>query len=371
MSNATDSVRLGVVGLGFMGQTHATNARDLGHEVVAGADVVAETREEFARSYDATTYEDFEEMYRAESLDAVAVSTPNSFHEAAVVAALSHGYDALCEKPLADDLAAAERMAAAAEDSEGFCMVNFHNRIMPAVEVFKGYQEEGKFGDVTAIQANYVRSRGIPGVGSWFTNEELSGGGAVIDIGVHAIDLALYLMGYPAVEEVSAVTRTEFGEKDEYVDPDDWYEATGEAVFDVEDSATAMIRCAGDRTITLEVAWAANQAETREFVVRGTDAGARLELGGEELALFDAGRQGTDHLVESQVVDASLDHTGWAGSDKLFLDAVARGAAPERNTIDQALTVQRVIDAIYRSGESGTVAVVGEDDAAGSGERPE
>ncbi|ELY65769.1 oxidoreductase domain-containing protein [Natronococcus jeotgali DSM 18795] len=337
-----------------MGQTHATNAETLGHEVVAGADLVASTREEFAETYGAATYEAFEEMYDGENLDAVAVSTPNAFHEEAVVAALERGYDVLCEKPLANDLESAERIADAAAESDGFCMVNFHNRVSTATEVFKDRQAEGFFGDVTHVDANYVRRRGIPGVGSWFTNRELSGGGAVVDIGVHAIDYALYLMGYPEVEEVFAVTRTEFGHREDYVDPGDWYDETDEAVFDVEDSATAMIRCADDRTISLEVTWAANQAETNDFVVRGTEAGAKLELGGEELTLYEAGTQGTDHLVDSTLTGGSLDRTGWEGSDERFLEAVLSGETPALNTAEHGLTVQRVIDAIYRSAEKGT-----------------
>ncbi|SDR15338.1 Gfo/Idh/MocA family protein [Natronobacterium texcoconense] len=354
MSNSDTTVRLGVVGLGFMGQTHATNAEEHGHEVVAGADIVPETREEFATAYDATTYEEFGVMYDAEDLDAIAVSTPNAFHESAVVGALERDYDVLCEKPLADDLESAERIAAAAADSDGFCMVNFHNRVSTATEVFKEYQREGHFGEITHVDANYVRRRGIPGVGSWFTNEELSGGGAVVDIGVHAIDFALYLMDYPAVEDVFAVTRTEFGDRDDYVDPGDWYDETDEAVFDVEDSATAMIRCEGDRTISLEVTWAANQAETQEFVARGTEAGAALELGGEDLTMFQSGKQGTDHTLDVTLTEGSIDHTGWSGSDKRFLDAVLDEQTPELNTVEQALAVQRVIDAIYRSARQGS-----------------
>ncbi|NHN49144.1 Gfo/Idh/MocA family oxidoreductase [Halostella sp. JP-L12] len=356
-------VRLGVVGLGFMGQTHATNAETFGHEVVAGADVVPESREEFAAEYGAATYEDPVDMYDAEELDAVAVATPNAFHEEAVVPALERGYDVICEKPLAHDLESAERIAAAAREADAFCTVNFHNRVSTAAELFKGYQDDGRFGDVRHVRGNYIRSRGIPGVGSWFTDENLSGGGAVVDIGVHAIDFALHLMDYPAVEKVFAVTRSEFGTRDDYVDPGDWYEATDEAVFDVEDSATAMIRLADDRTISLEIAWAANEASSQEFVVRGSDAGARLDLGGDGLTMLESGKQGTDHLVDSAIDTGSIDHTGWEGSDKRFLDAVAAGAEPE-TTVEEALTVQRVIDAIYRSGESGELVSVDEADAA-------
>ncbi len=351
--NDADRVRLGVVGLGFMGQTHASNAKQFGHEVVAGVDLDADTRAEFAETYDARTYEDTETMYAEETLDAIAVSTPNTFHEEAVVSALDRDYDVLCEKPLAESLESAERIAAAADASDGFCVVNFHNRVATAPEVFTDYRAEGYFGEVTHVDANYVRRRGIPGVGSWFTTEALAGGGAVVDIGVHAIDFALYLLGYPNVEEVFGVTRTEFGHRDEYVDPGDWYDETEAAVFDVEDSATVFIRCADDRTISLEVAWAANQAETNEFIVRGTEAGAELELGGEALTLYRSGKQGTDHNLDATLTEGSIDHSGWQGSDKRFLEAVAAGDQADLGTVEQGLTVQRVMDGIYRSAETG------------------
>ncbi len=346
-----EPVRLGVVGLGFMGQVHAENTSEFGHEVVAGADLAEEARENFASRFGATTYEGYERMYDAEELDAVAVSVPNKFHEPADVAALERGLDVLCEKPHAHTLESAERIAAVASESEAFCAVNFHNRLSAAAEMVKGYDSEGKFGELTHVQGNYVRWRGVPGLGSWFTSRELAGGGALVDIGVHAIDFALYLLDFPAVEEVMGISRSNFAGREEYADPEDW--GTGEGAFDVEDSVTALIRCEGDQTISLEVSWAASQEPTNEFLVRGTDAGARLSLGEEELELFETGKQGTDHFVRSEL-EGSLPETGWAASDKLFAESVARGEAPELNTVEQALTVQRVIDAIYRSSEEGT-----------------
>lgn len=344
-------VRLAVVGLGFMGRVHAENAEEFGHEVVAGTDLEEGAREEFASRFEAATYGEFEEMYEEEELDAVAVSVPNKFHEPAVVAALERDLDVLCEKPLAHTLESAERIAEVARDSEAFCAVNFHNRLSAAVEMVKGYQEDGKFGDVTHVQGNYVRWRGVPGLGTWFTSEELAGGGALVDIGVHAIDFALYILDFPAVEEVMGISRSNFAGREDYADPEGW--GTGEGEFDVEDSVTALIRCETGQTISLEIAWAASQEPTNEFLVRGTDAGARLSLGEEELELLETGQQGTDHYVRSEL-EGSLSETGWAASDELFLESVARGEAPELNTVEQALTVQRVIDGIYRSAEEGT-----------------
>ncbi|WP_336344322.1 Gfo/Idh/MocA family protein [Halalkalicoccus ordinarius] len=346
------SVRIGVVGLGFMGQVHAENVSEFGHDVVAGADLDDEVRETFGTRFGAATYEDFEAMYEEEELDAVAVSVPNKIHEPAVVAALERGLDVLCEKPLAHTLESAERITEVARESEGFCAVNFHNRITAAAEMFKGYQEEGRFGEVTHVQGNYVRWRGVPGLGSWFTDRELAGGGALVDIGVHAIDFALYVLDFPEVEEVMGITRSNFATRDDYADPEDWG-VDGGGEFNVEDSVTALVRCAGGKTISLEVAWAASQEPTNEFTIRGTDAGAKLKLGEDDLRLFDTGRQGTDHFVRSEL-EGSLPETGWAATDKLFVESVASGETPELNTVEQALTVQRVIDAIYRSSEEGS-----------------
>ncbi|ADJ14932.1 Gfo/Idh/MocA family protein [Halalkalicoccus jeotgali] len=345
------SIRLGVVGLGFMGTVHAENTAEFGHDVVAGVDLDADARETFGSRFGASTYEDYDEMYDAEDLDAVAVSVPNKFHEPAVVAALERGVDVLCEKPLAHTLESAERIAATARDSEGFCAVNFHNRLSAAAEMLKGYDQEGKFGELTHVRGNYVRWRGVPGLGTWFTSKELAGGGALVDIGVHAIDFALYLLDFPAVEEVMGISRSNVAGREDYADPEDW--GTGEGEFDVEDSVTALIRCETGQTVSLEVSWAASQEPTNEFTVRGTEAGARLSLGEDELELFETGHQGTDHFVRSEL-EGSLPETGWAASDKLFAESVARGEAPELNTVEQALTVQRVIDAVYRSAEEGT-----------------
>ncbi len=346
---SSQTVRLGVVGLGFMGRIHAENTAAFGHAVVAGADLDSEARETFAADFEAATYEEFETMYDEEELDAVAVSVPNKIHEPAVVGALEHGLDVLCEKPLAHTLESAQRIAETARDAEGFCAVNFHNRLTAAAEMFKGYQEEGRFGEVTHVQANYVRWRGVPGLGSWFTDSELAGGGALVDIGVHAIDFALYALDFPEIEEVMGITRSNFATRDDYVDPEDWG-VDGGGEFDVEDSVTALIRCADGKSISLEVAWAASQEPTNRFVIRGTDAGAALELGEDELRLFDTGRQGIDHFVRSEL-EGELPHSGWTASDKLFVESVASGRTPELNTVEQALTVQRVIDAIYRSSD--------------------
>lgn len=354
MARDDRAVRVGIVGLGGMGRHHAEIITGLGHEVVAGADVVSDIRERFAEEFSAATYETHGELYEEEALDAVVITTPNKFHEPAAIGALESGYSVLCEKPLAHSLAAAERIAATARTAEGFCMVGFHNRFTTPASIFKEYQAEGRFGDITHIQANYVRRRGIPGVGSWFTNEELSGGGALIDIGVHVLDFALYLLDFPEIIEVTGVTRSDFGMREDYADPDGWGGNwdTASSTFDVDDSTTAFIRCADGQTITLEVSWAAQQTPTTECVVRGTEAGAEFDLHDDSITLIESGKQGVDHYSDTRI-SGKLDPSGHEAEDSLFLESVADDEAPQLNTVEQGLTVQRIIEAIYRSSEEG------------------
>jgi len=342
-------VRLGFVGLGNIAHLHADEVRDLGTTVAAGTDVDADAREDFAAAYDADVFDDVSEMF--EHVDAIVVSTPNRFHEEYVVSALEAGIDVLVEKPLAHSLESAERIADVAANSDAFCMVGFHNRFRAPVQVLDEYREHGELGTVSHVEADYIRRRGIPGRGSWFTRKAVSGGGAVIDIGTHAIDIGLHLMGFPDVEEVSATTRAQFGEEDDYTYLNMWGLDQGADGFDVEDSATAFVRCADDKTLSLEVAWASNRYPSQELVVRGDEAGAHLDMAADSLTVLDTSAVGESHHRDTEIVTDGKEAHGT--EQEYFLEHVVSGETPEMNTIEQGLAVQRVMDAIYRSSETG------------------
>ncbi|SFR56066.1 Predicted dehydrogenase [Halogeometricum rufum] len=347
--NADTPPSVGIVGLGNIGHYHADRLVELGATLGGGLDIQPDARSRFGDKYGVDTYEEKEAMF--EAVDAVIITTPNRFHEEYAVAALDAGLHVLLEKPLAHSLESAERIAAAAKDADGVCMVGFNNRFGNPVRVLKNYQAEGRFGDVHHVEANYVRRRGIPGRGSWFTSEDVAGGGSVIDIGVHAIDLSLYFLDYPEVEEVSAITRSDFGNRDDYAYVEMWGDDVGPEGFDVDDSASAFIRCADGRTISLEVAWAANRPTNDEFYVLGTDAGALFDRASHDLTFFESGVGGGNHLTDTDVETQANDTH--KSEQKLFLDAVRTGEHPGLNTVEEGLQVQRVIDAIYRSSEEG------------------
>ncbi|WP_277552962.1 Gfo/Idh/MocA family protein [Halobaculum limi] len=342
-------VRVGIVGLGGIGHHHAERLESLGADLVGGMDVDADARERFIHRFDAQGFEDPGELY--DIVDAVLVTTPNRFHEEYAVSALEWGLDVMLEKPLAHSLESAQRIADAARDADGICMVGFNNRFAAPVEVIKHYQDEGRFGDVSHVEANFIRRRGVPGRGSWFTSKEVAGGGSLIDIGVHAIDLALYFLDFPEIVEVSGVARSEFGGRDDYTYIDMWGDDSGPGDFDVDDSVSAFIRTADGTTVSLEAAWATNRPANNDFFVRGTDAGAHFDRGSGDLTIYENGVGGGHHLTDTDVETRDVDTH--RAEQATFLEAVATGVEPSRNTIDQALAVQRVIDGIYRSTESG------------------
>ncbi len=346
--STSPAVPTGIVGLGNIGHHHAERLVDLGVPLVGGMDVSAEARERFASQYSAKSYADHHALY--DDVDAVVITTPNKFHEEYAVAAFERDLHVLLEKPLGHTVESAARISEAAAKSSGTCMIGFNNRFMNAVKLLEKRIERGDLGEVTHVEANYVRRRGIPGRGSWFTRKEVSGGGALIDLGVHAIDLSLYLLGYPAVEEVSGVTRSEFGSREEYSYLEMWGDDQGATAFDVDDSASAFVRCADDRTISLEVAWATNRPPTHEFVVRGTEAAARFDLLTNELTIHSASADITDHMLDTTV--ETRENDTHADEQAAFFDAIENGG-DAGSSVEEALTVQRIVDGIYRSSKDG------------------
>lgn len=324
------SARIGIVGLGTMGMHHADRLMAMDAEIVAGADVVADARSAFADRFDAFTYEDHAAMYETD-LDGVIITVPNAHHENVAVTALDEGVHTLVEKPLAHTVESAERIAAAANDADSFCTVGFVMRYYNAVCELLALRDQGEFGEITHVEARYIRRHNRPTRG-WFIDADLAGGGALVDIGVHVLDLALMILDFPDIDGVYGRTRT----------------ATGR---EVEDSASAFIRCEDSATtngcedsatINLEAAWVSNGPASREIVVRGTEGGATLDIDTQKLCIYP-GPDGDPRTVETATED-------WlAPEDEAFAAAVAEGIPPEIGSVEQALTVQRALDAIYRS----------------------
>lgn len=329
---ATDMVRIGIVGLGTIGRIHAERITTLGGEL-AGADLDTDARKSFAEEFDAPTYPDHEELIEA-GVDAVIVGVPNRFHEEIAVDALEAGLDVLVEKPLAHTLESAHRIADVARDAAGFCMVGFTMRYATLTRRVVELRNIGWFGSLSHVGVEYLRRNFVPGEErGWFTDPDLAGGGVLMDLGVHSIDLALYLLEYPAVLEVTGVTRSAFGE------------------YEVNDAATALLRCADGRTVSVETTWKAPVEPSRRCVVRGEEAGAAFEISGSKLTLLTP----DDERIETESIDPEDMHLA---ENRAFLEAVAGTRDPPVGTVEQALTVQRIIGAICESSEQDEAVAV-------------
>lgn len=343
---------IGFVGAGTIARVHAKYLQEAGGFAAAVADIDPSASAAFAEEFDVPeTYEDYERMLAEAALDAVVVAVPNSLHAPVAVAALEADLDVLVEKPLAHDLASAERIAAAEAESEGRAMVGFVKAFETAFEDARRRVAAGELGRVYDAEAVWVRRRGVPQIGSWFTRNATAGGGVLIDAGVHVLHLLLYALDFPTVETVSATADAHFGDREDYTYLKMWGgDPVDDPTFDVEDTVRAVLRTADGTTLHLHVAWAANREAEQRIVLSGDEAGVTATIDGDGA---HATRYGTDG---DALTDTTLRHgpgSAWARQWEYFADVVGGEREHTRNTVTEGVAVQRTIDAIYESADRG------------------
>ncbi len=281
-----------------------------------------------------------EELVSLPELDAVSICSWNNAHCEGVIAAAEAGKHILCEKPMALTVAEAEAMGKAVEKNGVVFMMGFVNRFRRESEIIRRFSKQGKFGEIYYGKTGIIRRRGTP-LG-WFTDLAKSGGGPVIDLGVHAIDLTWYFMGKPKPLSVSAVTYSKIGDyktkgvsRWEALDTDD-------LVFETEDSAAALIRFAGGAAMSVEVSWAVNGPERGIYsTVYGTKAGASLDP-------FTIYGEDGGYLTDTQPVVESKDM--FENQIRHFLDCIKTGKEPLAPLAD-GITIQKILNGIYKSAE--------------------
>ena len=270
-------LRVAVIGCGGISQiAHFPTYKKLDElaEIVAAADINLEHAQECKEKYQIPRiYSSAEEMLSKERPDAVSICTWNISHADFAIRALNAGCHVLCEKPPAITVKDAERICAAARASGKILMYGFHYRYAPEVELLRKYIEADELGDVYAARALFLRRRGIPGWGV-FTNKELQGGGALIDIGVHALDTILYLLGYPSPSYVLGTSYQEIGCREGVGLLGEWDWKN----FNVDDMARGMITFENGKSIILEAAFACNikEKEILKLSLMGDRGGADL-----------------------------------------------------------------------------------------------
>jgi predicted dehydrogenase len=339
-------LKVGIIGAGGIarGRHIPCFQRNKKAALVAIADAVQETAERVGQEFGIpSVYCDYRDMLDKEVLDAVVVCTPNKYHAPVTIEALGRGLHVLCEKPMALNADEGRAMLQAAHDAGKILSIGFHYRHKPNARAAKRIIEDGELGDIYMVRVSALRRRGIPSWGT-FTNKEIQGGGALVDFGVHLLDLALWLMGSPRVQEVSGVTSQRLGTRPNVNSWGPWnYED-----FQVEDHAAAFLRLAGGKASQLEVSGAINIAESAENVsLSGTEAG---------LDVFPLRINKPAHgmLINSTPawMPGERENEGDVQTAD-FVDAVLEGRRPIV-TAAQALQVSEIVDAIYRSSVSGS-----------------
>ncbi|WP_247004557.1 Gfo/Idh/MocA family protein [Halosolutus gelatinilyticus] len=353
-------LNVGIIGCGTIARRHADRLTELGEDIAGVADINPDARSDFAAAYDVPeTYERYETMIADLSLDLVVVAVPNFLHAGCAIAALEDDTDVFVEKPLADDLDAARRIADAAADSDGRVVVGFVRGFSEWFRDLDARATDGEFGEIYDVDVEYVRRRGIPQLGSWFTRKDQSGGGVLIDAGVHFIHLALSLLGFPDVESVSASTGAHFGNKDDYTYISMWGgDPIDGATFDTEDYARGLIRTTDGATIHVHSAWASNTDPRQQIRVQGNEAGvtAAHESGAFVPTMYSTDREALTE-TELTVRESEMFEAQWR-----YVTDIVRGEREHvRNTLEEGLVVQRVVEAMYESAETGREVVFAED----------
>jgi len=301
---------------------------------------------------------DWKKVIERDDIDVIDISLPTHLHAEPAIAAAEAGKHVFCEKPPALSAEEVEEMIGVSQATGKRLMFNFNNRARPESREMMKFISAGDVGTINSAQAKWIRRTGIPGFGGWFTTKALSGGGPLIDL-LHMVDLAMYFMGYPEPAHVMGQTFDTFitdkGFKGPWGIPD-----RADGVTDVEAAAHGFVSFKTGQVLSLQVSWAEMiKREEVSVVFQGTQAGGKVERlfgtdGLDETAIdtCELYVQEDGKSVDRTVVVEECEDMGRINSAANFVEAID-GKAEPLNTPDQALSLMKVIDAIYQSAQSG------------------
>jgi len=346
-------LRLGAVGIG--GIWHGCHAKPwLNHpdvEIVGVCDIVKAKADKFAAEQSIPhSFQDYHDLLKLD-LDMVDICTPNLFHSEIAVAALKRGCHVFTEKPDAISPKEAMKMADAAKKSGKVLMAMRNNRWAPSTRFLKQYIDAGNAGEIYTGRCGWQRRRGIPGKGGWFTTKAISGGGPLIDLGVHFIDVAVWLMGNPRPVAVSGATYCKFAQASGPADSvhANFGESKQDGTFDVEDLAIGFIRFDNGSSLQIEFSWASNIEEETIFAeLRGTKAGCCVKNGVVKV-FSETGGNLIDILPKLPPAHKYGDH----GANLWHFADVVRKKAQPINTPEDGVYMIKILAAIYASAKEG------------------
>jgi predicted dehydrogenase len=345
----TKTLKVAIIGVGGIARTHIPGWEASEYtEVVAGCDINPDILSMWGKAQGVTKLvTDPAELFADPDIDIIDICTPNMYHTPLAVAAMEAGKDVLCEKPLAPTPEDIRKMIAARDSSGRMLMTAQHFRFKGVSQAMKTEIETGTLGDVYHARSWMLRRSGLP-VRPTFIYKQHSGGGPCIDIGVHILDLTLWLMGHPKPVAVSGVARTALAHHEGAFSG--WGKHLVPQDMDVEDFAAAFVRFENGATLVLEVSWLLHhdvEGENAKVWLYGTEGGcewpnaAFMETNYETQQLYNRELKLTRDVMEPHALECVE-----------FARAVVEGL-PSPVPAEESLYVQTILDGIYRSQESG------------------
>ena len=343
---ANDKVRVGIIGCGGIANgKHLIGLKTVPEvDMVAFCDIIKERAEAACKKYgtpDAKVYTDYKELLCDKSIDVVHVCTPNRSHSFITVDALEAGKHVMCEKPMAINSEEAKKMLDAAKRTGKKLTIGYQNRQRNDALYLKDAADHGEFGDIYYAKTSYLRRRGTPT--GWFTDKRVAGGGPILDIAVHRIDAAWYMMGNPKPVRVSAAVSNRLGAfRTKGIER---WQGTPcpDNQNDTEDFGAGAIHFENGAILLFEASWAINGPDFQYTQLYGTKGGVTLD----PLTVYGE-RNG--YLSDDKL------NPGPGKSFELeiahFVDCVLTGA-PTRTPVDQACDLQRMLQGIYDSARLG------------------
>ncbi len=351
-------VNVGIIGCGGIANgKHMPSLHQIPNvRMVAFCDLIREKAEKAAREFgtpDAKVYTDYKELLKDQSIEVVHVLTPNKEHADITVDALYAGKHVMCEKPMAKCAADAQRMYDAAKATGKKLSIGYQHRQKPSAQFAKQYINEGKLGDIYYANCYAIRRRGTPNWGV-FLNEEEQGGGPIIDIATHSLDLTLYLMNNYEPKMVVGKTHKQL----EHPEAGNVWGDNGVSTTPLEEAACAFILMKNGATIMLETSWALNTSDPiAEGSCRLCGSKAGLQIINDKLTLNSVE---LDRQLQTEVDTSAGGVAFYAGENanpgateaanwiKSIVDDTAPVVLPE-----QALVVSQILEAIYTSSKTG------------------
>ena len=350
-------VRIGIIGCGGIANgKHMPSLAKLSNvEMVAFCDIIVERAEKAAEEFgseNARIYEDYQELLKKETLDAVHICTPNNSHAEITIASLEAGMHVMCEKPMAKTAKEARAMVEAAKRTGKKLTIGYQSRYRSDSDYLHKVIQRGDLGEIYYARAKALRRRAVPTWGV-FLDEEKQGGGPLIDIGTHALDLTLWMMNNYRPKYAVGTIYHKLNKRENAANA---WGPWDPKKFQVEDSAFGFIVMEDGATIILESSWALNtllEGEART-ILHGTEGGADMEDGlrinGEDLGkLYDKkpvlGAGGVAFYDGKKESEADREARLWI---EAIVDDTDPLVLPE-----QAVVVTEILEAIYDSARSG------------------